>query len=175
MINCIYVARVCCNALVSIKGAFLLYCLSINTLKKFTWTVDTGHTGTVSWIHELMLLAQNCDAPTCVPQQKGKKIQSWKKFMFFQSLAIADLGWEQKNCCSPFASKFKTMSILGCAFSLLITIGVHLSYFSISETSKQFNYSSLTSLINKAFLSAELPHTGCFFFFIASLWGNSRD
>lgn len=56
---------------------------------------------------------------------------------------------------------------------ILQCFSVHHSYCSLSASSNQCGHSQLIFLINKVFLSAELPLTGCFFSLMHH-WVNTR-
>ncbi len=70
-------------------------------------------------------------------------------------------------CCSPSASGFGVLCVVrrdGILYTLVVT-SVYLSYCCLSIISNQAAHSHLTSDINKAFSSTQLPLTGYFLFF----------
>ncbi len=68
-------------------------------------------------------------------------------------------------CWSPSASGFDVLCVQRCILHILVVTSVYLSYCCLSIISNQSVHSPLTSDINKAFSSTQLPLTGYFLFF----------
>ncbi len=68
-------------------------------------------------------------------------------------------------CCSPSASGFEVLCVQRCILHTLVVMSGYLSYCCLSIISNQCAHSPLTSEINKAFSSTQLPLTGYFLFF----------
>ncbi len=68
-------------------------------------------------------------------------------------------------CWSPSASGFEVLCVQRCILHTLVVTSGYLSYCCLSIISDQSVHSPLTSDINKAFSSTQLPLTGYFLFF----------
>ncbi len=68
-------------------------------------------------------------------------------------------------CWSPSASGFDVLCVQRCILQILVVTSDYLSYCCLSIISNQSAHSPLTSDINKAFSSTQLPLTGYFLFF----------
>ncbi len=76
--------------------------------------------------------------------------------------------------CSPSASGFRCCAFRDGILHILVVKCGYLSYCCLSIISNQSAHSPLTSDINKAFSSTQLPLTGCFLFF-GPISVNPRD
>ncbi len=68
-------------------------------------------------------------------------------------------------CWSTSASGFDVLCVQRCILQILVVTSSYLSYCCLSIISNQSVHSPLTSDINKAFSSTQLPLTGYFLFF----------
>ncbi len=68
-------------------------------------------------------------------------------------------------CWRPSASGFDVLCVQRCILQILVVTSGYLSYCCLSIISNQSVHSPLTSDINKAFSSTQLPLTGYFLFF----------
>ncbi len=68
-------------------------------------------------------------------------------------------------CWSPSASGFDVLCVQRCILQILVVTSGYLSYCCLSIISNQSVHSLLTSDLNKAFSSTQLPLTGYFLFF----------
>ncbi len=68
-------------------------------------------------------------------------------------------------CWSPSASGFDVLCVQRCILQILVVTSDYLSYCCLSIIANQSAHSPLTSDINKAFSSTQLPLTGYFLFF----------
>ncbi len=77
-------------------------------------------------------------------------------------------------CWSPSASGFDVLCVQRCILQILVVTSGYLSYCCLSIISNQSVHSPLTSDINKAFSSTQLPLTG-YFLFLRPFSVNPRD
>ncbi len=139
----------------------------------FLYPVFTGTSILSSSLRQILTLPSECrsrnrdssDQATCF---QSSIVQFCWAFVncILRVLFLSDRsGTGVVFCCwSPSASGFDVLCRDGILYILVVTSG-YLSYCCLSIISNQSAHSPLTSDINKAFSSTQLPLTGYFLFF----------
>ncbi len=118
-----------------------------NTITPPDWTVETRQ-------DESMLSCSLCQSLTLPPECRSRNQDSSDQATFWSSAAVAHL-LQGSTCCA-----FRD----GILHTLVLTNG-YLRYCCLSIIFNQSVNSPLTSDINKAFSSTQLPLTGYFLYF----------
>ncbi len=147
----------------------------------YTTTTSLNHWDKEGWIHAFTFFTPNSDPTSeCCSRNRDSSDQA----TFFQS-SIVQFWWSCVNCilrvlflsdrsgtrCGLLLTGAHLLQGSTCCVFIdgllhtLVVTSVYLSYCCLSIISNQSAHSPLTSDINKAFSSTQLPLTGYFLFF----------
>ncbi len=152
----------------------------ISPTHHYTTTTSLNRWDKAGWIHAFMFFTSNSDSTIWMSQQKSRLIRRGNVFKIYCPILVSlcDLlppfpvfSWQERHpVWSSAAVAHLFQGSMCCLFrdgvlhTLVVTSG-YLSYYCLSIISNQSAHSPLTSDINKAFLSTQLPLTGYFLFF----------
>ncbi len=136
------------------------------------WTVETRNDRSMlSCVHQILTLHLNVAAEIETRQRFYNLLLSsfGESVWIVSSVCCSYLTGAAPGvvfCCwSPSASGFDVLCVQRCILQILVVTSGYLSYCCLSIIYNQSAHSPLTSDINKAFSSTQLPLTGYFLFF----------
>ncbi len=148
----------------------------------YTTTISLKRWDTSGWIHAFMFFTPNSDPTIWMSQQKSRLIRPVNVFpiVYFGEPVRIITSWQERHPVGSSAAVAHPLQGSTCCgfrdgilHTYVVTSG-YLSFCCLSIISNQFAHSPLTSDINKAFSSTQLPLTGYSLFF-RSFSVNPRD